>query len=73
MFDAAFLEKCADPGIKIEIVERFVATVGTENTLTSSITPGNRVILPEPPKTAEEAVGLAQPFVSQAVVRGGVT
>lgn len=33
MFDAAFLETCADPAVKIEIVERFVAAVGNENPL----------------------------------------
>lgn len=73
MFDPAFLEHCADPGVKIEIVERFVAAVGTENPLAISITSGNRVILPEPQKTPEEAVVLAQRFVGQAVVRAGVT
>lgn len=73
MFDAAFIEKCADPGIKIEIVERFFAAVGTDNPLAISITDGNRVILPEPPKTPEEAVVLAQRFVGKATVRAGVT
>lgn len=73
MFDAAFLEQCADPGVKFEIVERFVAAFGTENPLAISITSGNRIILPEPPKTVEEAVRLAQRFVGQAVVRAGVT
>lgn len=71
MFDAAFLEQCAAPGIKIEIVERFLAAVGAENPLAISITSGNRVILPEPPKSAEEAARLAQRFVVQAVVRRG--
>lgn len=73
MFDAAFLEQCADPGVKIEIVEHFIAAVGTDNPLAISITSGNRVILPEPPKTPEEAVVLARRFVGQAVVRAGVT
>lgn len=73
MFDAAFLEACADPQVKIEIVERFVAAIGVENPLAISITAGNRVILPEPPKTPEEAARLARRFVSEAVVRAGVT
>lgn len=73
MFDAAFLEQCADPGVKIEIVERFIVAVGTENPLAISITLGNRIILPEPPKTAEEAVRLTQRFVGAAIVRAGVT
>ncbi|WP_374618785.1 conjugal transfer protein TraH [Devosia sp.] len=73
MFDAAFLEQCADPGVKIEIVERFIAAVGTENPLAISITSGNRIILPGLPKTPEEAARLAQRFVGSAVVRAGVT
>lgn len=73
MFDAAFLETCADPSTRLEIVERFVAAVGTENPLAISITSGNRVILPEPPKTPEAAASLAQHFVGNATVRAGVT
>lgn len=73
MFDAAFLETCADRSVPTEIVERFIAAVGTENTLAISITSGNRVILPEPPKTPEEAARLAQRFVGEAMVRAGVT
>lgn len=73
MFDAAFIEACADRNVPIEIVERFIAAVGNENPLAISITSGNRIILPEPPKTAEEAARLAQRFVGNAVVRAGVT
>lgn len=73
MFNAAFLEQCADTAVKVEIVERFIAAVGTENPLAISITSGNRVILPDPPRTAEEAARLARRFVGQAVVRAGVT
>ncbi|MDN2583766.1 conjugal transfer protein TraH [Aquibium sp. ELW1220] len=73
MLDTAFLETCADPGVRIEVVERFVSAVGTENPLAISITSGNRVILPEPPTTPEEAARLAQRFVGTAVVRAGIT
>ncbi len=73
MFDLTFLEDCADPGIKIEIVERFITAVGTENPLAISITSGNRVILPEPPRSPEEGARLAQRFVGNAIVRAGVT
>ncbi len=73
MFDAAFLETCADPAVKIEIVERFIAEVGTDNPLALSITSGNRIILPEPAKTPDEAARLAQRFVGTAMVRAGVT
>ena len=73
MLDLAFIEKCADPGIEIAIVERFIAAVGTDNPLAISITSGNRVILPEPPATPADAMRLIERFVGQAVVRVGVT
>lgn len=73
MFELAFIEQCADPGIEITIAERFIGTVGTDNPLAVSITSGNRVILPEPPTTPEDAMRLVERFVGQAVVRVGVT
>lgn len=73
MFELAFIEKCADPGIEIAVVERFIDAVGTVNPLAISITSGNRVILPEPPTTQEDAMRLAGRFVGQATVRVGVT
>lgn len=73
MFELAFIEQCADPGVEIAIVERFVAAVGTDNPLAMSITSGNRTILPEPPRTPEEALRLTAHFVDKAVVRVGVT
>lgn len=73
MFDAAFIKSCADRSVPTEIVERFIAAVGTENPLAISITSDNSVILPEPPTTADDAVRLAQRFVGYAVVRAGVT
>lgn len=73
MFELAFIQQCADPEIEIAIVERFVAEVGTDNPLAVTITSGNRLILPEPPSTPEEAMRLIERFVAQAVVRVGVT
>lgn len=73
MFELAFIEQCADPGVEIAIVERFVAAVGTDNPLAVSITSGNRTILPEPPRTPEEALRLTARFVDKAVVRVGIT
>lgn len=46
MFELAFIEQCADPGIEIALVERFISAVGTDNPLAVSITSGNRRILP---------------------------
>jgi hypothetical protein len=73
MFDVALIQQCADPGIEIAIVERFIAAAGSENPLAISITSGNRVILPEEPRTPDEAMQLLQHFVGKAVVRVGIT
>jgi hypothetical protein len=73
MFDAALIQQRADAGIEIAIVERFIAEAGSDNPLAISITSGNRVILPEAPRTADEAMQLLQHFVGTAVVRVGVT
>lgn len=73
MFELAFIEQCADPGLEISLVERFIEAVGTNNPLAVSISSGNRVILPEPPTTPEDAMRLVERFVGQAVVRVGIT
>lgn len=73
MFELAFIEQCADPSVEIAIVERFIAEVGTDNPLAITITDGNRLILPEAPRTPEAAMRLIERFVGQAVVRVGVT
>lgn len=73
MFDVALIQQCADPGIEPAVVERFIAAVGADNPLAISITSGNRIILPEPPRTEGEAMHLLQRFVGKAVVRVGVT
>lgn len=73
MFDVALIQQCADPGIEIAIVEQFIAEAGSDNPLKVTITSGNRVILPEVPKTQEAAVRLMQRFVGEATVRVGIT
>lgn len=73
MFDLAFIQQCADPGVEIAIVERFIAEAGTDNPLAISITSGNRVILPESPHTPEAALSLVKQYVGKATVRVGVT
>lgn len=73
MFDVALIQQCADPGIEIAIVEQFIAEAGSDNPLKVTITLGNRVILPEAPKTQEAAVRLMQRFVGEATVRAGLT
>ncbi len=73
MFDAALIQQCADPGIEIATVERFIAEAGSDNPLAVSITSGNRIILPQAPRSADEALRLIQRFVGQASVRVGIT
>lgn len=73
MFELAFIEQCADPGIEMAIVERFISEVGTDNPLAITISEGNRLILPDVPRTPEAAMRLIERFVGQAVVRVGVT
>nr|WP_269902925.1 conjugal transfer protein TraH [Xanthobacter dioxanivorans] len=50
-----------------------MAEAGADDPLAISITSGNRVILPEPPRTPEAAMRLIEQFVGQAIVRVGVT
>lgn len=73
MFDVALIQQCADPGIEIATVERFIAAAGSDNPLAISITSGNRTILPEAPQTVDQAMTLLQRFVGKAIVRVGVT
>lgn len=73
MFDAALIQQCADPGLEIAIVERFIAEAGSNNPLAVRITSGNRIILPEQPRNADDAIRLIRRFVGQASVRVGIT
>lgn len=73
MIDAALIHQCADPQLEIAIVERFIAEAGSDNPLSVTIRAGNRIILPEPPRNADDAVRLIQRFVGRATVRVGVT
>ncbi|GLS34989.1 conjugal transfer protein TraH [Mesorhizobium tianshanense] len=73
MIDAALIQQCADPRLRPAIVEKFIATVGSDNPLGVSITSGNRMILAPPATTPEEAMALVRRYVGQAVVRVGVT
>ncbi|HMM71624.1 MAG TPA: hypothetical protein PKC22_05290 [Rhodocyclaceae bacterium] len=73
MFDPAIIQQCADPGIEIAIIERFIADAGSTNPLALTISSGNKVILPEPPRTPEAAMRLIERFIGQAVIRVGIT
>lgn len=73
MIEAALIHQCADPQIEIATVERFIAEAGSDNPLSVTITSGDRIILPQVPQNADDAVRLIQRFVGQATVRVGVT
>ena len=73
MVDAALIQQCADKTLKPAIVERFIATAGSENPLAITVRAGGRVVLVPPPKSADEALALVRRYVGQAVVRVGIT
>lgn len=73
MVDAALIQQCADPDLKPVIVEQFIAAAGSPDPLAVTVRAGNRVILTEPPKSAEEALALVRDHIGQAVVRVGIT
>lgn len=73
MVDAAIILKCADPGLKPAIVEKFIAQAGSSDPLAVTVRSGNRVILVPRAKTVDEAMALIGEYVGQAVVRVGIT
>lgn len=73
MVDAALIQQCADKTLKPAIVERFIATAGSENPLAITVRAGGRVVLVPPPKSSGEALELVRRYVGQAVVRVGIT
>ena len=73
MIDAVLIHQCTDSKIEIAIIERFIAEAGSDNPLSVTITVGDRIILPEPPRNADDAVRLIRRFVGQATVRVGIT
>ncbi|MFZ5690300.1 MAG: TraH family protein [Pseudomonadota bacterium] len=73
MVDAALIQQCADPSLKSAIVEKFIATAGSENPLAITVRAGGRVVLVPPTKSPDEALELVRRYVGQAVVRVGIT
>ncbi len=73
MFDAALIEKCSDPSLKPEIVEKFIAHGGSRDPLAVTVRAGDRLILVPAPKTEREAMEIIKRFAGKAVVRVGVT
>jgi len=71
--DADLIHKCADPGLKPAIVEKFVKATGSPDPLAITVRSGERVLLVPAAKTPQEALDLARKYVGQAAVRVGVT
>lgn len=71
--DAALIERCADPALKIEIVQQFVAAAGVPDNLKITVRVGERIILVPKPDNPDAAMSLIQQYVGKADVRVGIT
>lgn len=73
MIDADLIQQCADPSLKVEIVQKFIAEVGGADHLTVTVRAGERIILVPKPSTEDEAMELIRQNLGQSIVRVGVT
>ena len=73
MLDAALIQQCADPSLKPAVVERFVAAAGSSDPLAVTVKSGGRLILVPKATSAEQTMTIVRQYVSQAVVRVGLT
>ena len=73
MIDAELIQQCADPSLKVEIVQKFIEEAGGADHLTVTVRAGERIILVPKPSTEDEAMQLIRRNLGQSVVRVGVT
>ncbi len=73
MLDAALIHQCADPSLKLTIVEQFIAKAGSQDPLAVTVRSGNRVVLVPKPTTPEEALALIRDNLGRNTVRVGIT
>lgn len=73
MLDANLIKECADPSLKLAIVEQFVADAGSSDPLAVTVKSGGRLILVPKAASAEEAIAIVRRYAGQAVVRVGLT
>jgi hypothetical protein len=73
MIDAELIQQCADPSLKVEIVQKFIEEAGGADHLTVTVRAGERIILVPKPSTEDEAMELIRQNLGQAIVRVGVT
>ncbi len=69
MVDAALIKECADPGLKLAIVEKFIAAAGSDDPLTVTVHSGKRVVPVPKPATPEAAMDLIRQSIGRNVVR----
>lgn len=73
MVDATLIKECADPALKLAIVEKFVAAAGSDDPLAITVRAGNRVVLVPKPETPETAMKLIRDNIGRNIVRVGIT
>lgn len=73
MIDAELIQQCADPSLKVEIVQKFIEEAGGADHLTVTVRAGERIVLVPKPSTEDEAMQLIQQNLDQSIVRVGVT
>ncbi|MDF1600322.1 TraH family protein [Mesorhizobium sp. YIM 152430] len=73
MIDAELIQQCADPSLKVEIVQKFIEEAGGADHLTVTVRAGERIILVPKPSTEDEALELIEQNLGQSIVRVGVT
>ncbi|MBO0134185.1 TraH family protein [Agrobacterium burrii] len=73
MVDAALVQHCADPGLKLAVVEQFIERAGSQDPLAIMVRSGNRTVLVPKPKTPEEALALIRDNLGRNIVRVGMT
>lgn len=73
MIDVELVQQCADPRLRVEIVQQFVEAMSAADHLAVVVTQDNRTILVPKPTTIEEAVQATREWVGKANVRVGLT
>ncbi len=73
MVDSALIEKCSDPSLSTEIVEKFLAAAGSDDPLAITVRSNGRVVLIPKPTNTEQAMANLRDYVGTASVRVGLT
>jgi hypothetical protein len=71
--DAALIEKCSDPSLSMEIVEKFLAAAGSDDPLAITVRSNGRIVLIPKPTNTDQAMATVRDYVGTASVRVGLT